>query len=59
MIFLIFIFVAIVLFIMLKKAHENTKKVNIKHVQIPLKEDHKEKIKILHLSDLHLEHLSI
>ncbi|MDZ5473775.1 metallophosphoesterase [Bacillus sp. 31A1R] len=57
---LLFFVLFIILFIFIRKAHKNTKDVLINKVQIsPNAIGHGPKVNILHLSDLHLENISI
>ena len=63
MVFLIFVYIITVLLIILVKAYKNTKEVIINQVEIPIKAEEVEErattFQILHISDLHLENLSI
>lgn len=63
MVFLIFVYIITVLLIILAKAYKNTKEVIINQVEIPIKAEEVEErattFQILHISDLHLENLSI
>lgn len=52
-------FSLISLSIILKKGNDNTKNLVINHIEVPKTSKLKKPINILHLSDLHLEHLSI
>jgi uncharacterized protein len=58
---LFIIVLAILLFYLIKKAYKNTKNIVINKIKInnELYEGHHPKINILHLSDLHLENISI
>ncbi|MCP3739618.1 metallophosphoesterase [Rossellomorea sp. BNER] len=58
---LFIIVLAILLFYLIKKAYKNTKNIVINKIKInnELYEGHNPKINILHLSDLHLENISI
>jgi uncharacterized protein len=58
---LFFVALAIFLFYFIKRAYKNTKDIVINRVKIntPLSSGHNPKLNILHLSDLHLENISI
>lgn len=42
-----------------RKAHRNTFEVEVRHVEVPVNIDTDKELRILHLSDMHLENLSI
>lgn len=58
MIYLLFLLIPVLLY-MFQKAHENTFAVQVNHVEVPVTNPAKKDIRILHLSDMHIENLSI
>ncbi|NEU31690.1 metallophosphoesterase [bacterium LRH843] len=59
--FLFFVIIAIILFYLVKKAYTNTKDIVINKIKVnkELSNEHRPTLSILHLSDLHLENISI
>src|SRR5699024_8910095 len=53
--------ISIIIAFLIHKAYKNTQDIKINHIQIPSKEetDPEESLSILHLSDLHLENISV
>lgn len=55
----IFIFCLIIFSILIRRAYQNTKKVNINRIQLKTNTNHGGKLTILHLTDMHLENISV
>ncbi|KIO63259.1 hypothetical protein B4065_3043 [Caldibacillus thermoamylovorans] len=55
----IFIFCLIIFSILIRRAYQNTKKVNINRIQLKTNTNHDGKLTILHLTDMHLENISV